>query len=92
MSTGIHINRTVALLACVFLCQANAYVNFAFKLEEQTQNTITSEPVASKPDNTNRFTSSLMNLLGLNAMLDAIPSNSRGPTHDTPPLPCRCRK
>lgn len=86
---GTHLNRSVAILTCLFVWQVNAYLRFAFKVEDDPLNTIASEPIVSRPNDTNRFTSSLVaSLLGLNE----LPSNSRGPIHDTPPLPCRCRK
>lgn len=88
MLSGKHINETVAILTCLFIWQANAYINFVYKIDDNSLNTITSNPIVSKPADTNRFTSSLMTLFGLNGM----PSNTRGPTHDTPPIPCRCRK
>lgn len=83
-----HINRIVAIVACTFVWQANAYIHFATEIDDDAGNAITSDPTTPQPANTNRFTSSLMSLFGLTGM----PSNSRGPIHDTPPLPCRCRK
>lgn len=83
-----HINRIVAIVACFFMWQANAYIYFVEKLDDNSGNKITAKQMASNPTDTNRFTTTLMNLIDLNDM----PSNTRGPIHDTPSIPCRCRE
>lgn len=96
MLAGKHIDRVSFLLICLFVIQASAYLRFSYKIDDNSIETpkqitpkqITSKQITPEPSDTNRFTSALMSLFGLNGM----PSNTRGPTHDTPPLPCRCRK
>lgn len=88
MLTVKYIDRIVAIVTCCFVWQASAYINFVQKADDNSTNTIASDPTASGSNDSNRFTSTLMSLIGLNGTIN----NSRGPTHDTPPFPCRCRE
>lgn len=79
------INRSTFIVVCILISEISAYLQFESPVKGPNSNTIESNAEGS---GVNRFTSSLINLLGLSGNTN----NARGPSHDTPPLPCRCSK
>lgn len=75
---------TVFIVIC-FLLQVNGYLVFEKESSSQISNTIATNSTASETG-VNRFISTLLGLTGLGG------NNGRGPSHDTPPTPCRCSK
>lgn len=81
-----YTKRSTFVVICMFILEINAYYQFESPVKASNSNSIETN---SDGSGVNRFTSSLMDFIGLSGNTN----NARvPPSHDTPPIPCRCSK